>query len=87
MGRLPEQLPATLSSLQRLQLELQGVEANLDAAEARLERLTSRVAPDVPATAAGLTERNRSNSSSPGCACATPTSTPMYESWKHDCGA
>jgi polysaccharide chain length determinant protein (PEP-CTERM system associated) len=57
MGRLPEQLPATLSSLQRLQLELQGVEANLDAAEARLERLTSRVAPDVPATPAGLTER------------------------------
>jgi uncharacterized protein involved in exopolysaccharide biosynthesis len=57
MGRLPEQLPATLSSLQRLQLELQGVEANLDAAEARLERLTSRVAPDVPAAAGGPSER------------------------------
>ena len=57
MGRLPEQLPATLSSLQRLQLELQGVEANLDAAEARLERLTSRVAPDVPAATPGPSER------------------------------
>jgi uncharacterized protein involved in exopolysaccharide biosynthesis len=75
MGRLPEQLPATLSSLQRLQLELQGVEATLDAAEARLERLTSRVAPDVPA-AAPATEGNRSNSSSPGCAC--PYRAPRY---------
>jgi polysaccharide chain length determinant protein (PEP-CTERM system associated) len=60
MGRLPEQLPATLSTLQRLQLELQGVELNLDAAEGRLERLTSRVAPPDPtvaAPAAGLSEQ------------------------------
>jgi uncharacterized protein involved in exopolysaccharide biosynthesis len=54
MGRLPEQLPATLSTLQRLQLELQGVELNLDAAEARLERLTSRVMPDSLANASGV---------------------------------
>jgi len=59
MGRLPEQLAATLSTLQRLQLERQGVELNLDAAEARLERLTSRAGPDPLATspATGLSER------------------------------
>jgi succinoglycan biosynthesis transport protein ExoP len=51
MGRLPEQMQATLSTLQRLQLELQGVEQNLEAAEARLERLTSRVGTDPLATA------------------------------------
>jgi polysaccharide chain length determinant protein (PEP-CTERM system associated) len=42
MGRLPEQLQASLSTLQRLQLELQGLDQNLEAAQARLERLTSR---------------------------------------------
>lgn len=61
MGRLPEQLPATLSTLQRLQLELQGLELNLDAAETRLERLSSRVGTDpaAPVTGAnaGLTEK------------------------------
>jgi polysaccharide chain length determinant protein (PEP-CTERM system associated) len=42
MGRLPEQLQASLATLQRLQLELQGVEQSLEAAEARLDRLVSR---------------------------------------------
>jgi protein tyrosine kinase modulator len=42
MGRLPEQMQATLSTLQGFRQELQGVEQNLELAEARLERLTSR---------------------------------------------
>jgi polysaccharide chain length determinant protein (PEP-CTERM system associated) len=42
MGRLPEQMQASLSTLQRLQLELQGVEQSLEAAEVRLDRLNTR---------------------------------------------
>jgi polysaccharide chain length determinant protein (PEP-CTERM system associated) len=63
MGRLPEQLSATLSTLQRLQLELQGVETNLDAAETRLERMNSRMPVDpTSGTSTGptaLTEREQ----------------------------
>jgi polysaccharide chain length determinant protein (PEP-CTERM system associated) len=60
MGRLPEQMEATLSTLQRLQVELQGVDQSLEAAEARLERLTSRGAPAEgasPPAGAALSER------------------------------
>jgi polysaccharide chain length determinant protein (PEP-CTERM system associated) len=59
MGRLPEQLQASLSTLQRLQLELQGVEQSLEAAEARLDRLTTRGATgaETGAAPAALSER------------------------------
>lgn len=58
LGRLPEQLQALLSTLQRLQLELQTLEQSLAAAESRLERLTSGVSSDAPVTTAGgLSER------------------------------
>ena len=60
MGRLPEQMQASLSTLQRLQLELQGLDQNLEAAEARLERLTSRKGayePTAASPASGLAER------------------------------
>ncbi len=58
LGRLPEQLDASLSTLQRLQLELQTVEQNLEAAEARLERLTARPEATGPAAPAGPSERD-----------------------------
>ena len=60
MGRLPEQLQATLSTLQRLQLEIQALDQSLDAAEGRLERLTARDAgPESTASSpsTGPTER------------------------------
>ncbi|HXY39934.1 MAG TPA: hypothetical protein VEQ10_09700 [Vicinamibacteria bacterium] len=59
LGRLPEQLEATLSTLQRLQFEAQSLEQNLQAAEARLERLDSRstVEASVPATPSTPSER------------------------------
>jgi polysaccharide chain length determinant protein (PEP-CTERM system associated) len=52
LGRLPEQLDANLSTLQRLQMEMQTIEQNVEAAEARLERLNSRAGPDPGAPAA-----------------------------------
>ena len=57
LGRLPEQLDASLSTLQRLQLELQAVEQNIEAAETRLERLTARPEAAGPATPAAPSER------------------------------
>jgi uncharacterized protein involved in exopolysaccharide biosynthesis len=49
MGRLPEQMEASLQTLQRLQLELQGVDQNLETAEGRLERLIARAPSDSSA--------------------------------------
>jgi polysaccharide chain length determinant protein (PEP-CTERM system associated) len=59
MGQLPEQLEATLATLQRLQLEMQSLAQSLEAAESRLDRLVSRGSPDLPAPAGatGLSER------------------------------
>lgn len=59
LGRLPEQLDATLSTLQRLQLELQGLELSLQTAEERVERLNAPAGSERPAvaTASGPSER------------------------------
>ncbi len=59
LGRLPEQLDATLSTLQRLQLELQGLEQSLQAAEERVERLNSPPSSErsAVATTTGPSER------------------------------
>jgi succinoglycan biosynthesis transport protein ExoP len=58
LGRLPEQLEATLSTLQRLQQESQSLDLNVEAAEARLERATSRGGADraAPAPETGPSE-------------------------------
>lgn len=61
LGRLPEQLDATLSTLQRLQLELQGLEQSLQAAEERVERLNQPASAEhAPGTlAAAPSEREQ----------------------------
>lgn len=59
MGQLPEQLDATLATLQRLQLEMQSLAQSLEAAETRVDRLTSQSSSELPASAGGtgLSER------------------------------
>lgn len=61
MGMLPDQLPANLAALQRLQVERQGVSTDLQAALSRLAALESAAppapAPGVPAEIARLREQ------------------------------